>query len=136
MRTCWTCGHWQPANPREKIHGECCCDVPYWAFEETGAPARRFVRATDPGAAECDCYVARKREEKTVMATFKVRATASVDLEFQVEAGDEDEANEKAAAMAKRIRSDARGSVDLPRDAIMAWPTADMLEWYETYQED
>ena len=70
------------------------------------------------------------------MAKFKVRATATVDLEFRVDADDEDTANEIAAEMAKKVRSDARGSVDLPRDATMSWPSADQLEWYETVEQD
>jgi hypothetical protein len=80
--------------------------------------------------------VARTPQKERIMAKFKVRATATVDLEFRVEALDEDAANEQAAAMAKQICSDARGSVVLPSDASMSWPSADMLEWYETYQED
>ena len=54
----------------EKVHGECCCDVPFWAFEETGAPARRFVRAADPSAADCECYV-RKVNPGTCVPTRK-----------------------------------------------------------------
>jgi hypothetical protein len=56
MRTCGTCGHWQPAHPTEQLHGECCVDVPAWACEVAG-DGRRFVRATDPQATDCDCYV-------------------------------------------------------------------------------
>jgi hypothetical protein len=58
MRTCGTCGHWQPVNSFvDPPGGECDKAVPFWAYEETGAAARRFVRASDPGAADCECYV-------------------------------------------------------------------------------
>lgn len=70
------------------------------------------------------------------MAKFKVRATATVDLEFRVEAPDEDAANALAAELAKQIRGDARGAVALPTNTYICWPAADQLEWYETYQED
>jgi hypothetical protein len=59
---CGNCEHWQPANPKERFHGECCKDVPYWAFEETGSGTRRFVNSKDTGAMHCDCYLERREQ--------------------------------------------------------------------------
>jgi len=70
------------------------------------------------------------------MGKFKVRATATVDVEVRVEARDEDEANDLALLIVKQIRCDANGGIAVPKDASIEWPASDMLEWYETYQEE
>jgi hypothetical protein len=55
-RTCRDCGHWQPAQQNDGIHGECCCDVPMWALELEfeGCPPW-FTRADSP-ADSCDKF--------------------------------------------------------------------------------
>jgi len=54
-RICGNCEHWQQSNTRDKMHGICCKDVPFWAFD-TEVVASWFVLRNETRAKECDCY--------------------------------------------------------------------------------
>lgn len=56
MRTCGTCRYWRRILLTDAGHGECRVGAPFWAFEKHAGYAR-FQRASDPGAADCECYV-------------------------------------------------------------------------------
>jgi len=66
------------------------------------------------------------------MSKWKIEASAVVSLRFDVEAEDEDEANDKALELAKQIRGTMKGGLSVPTGVHLGWPGADTLTWEDT----
>jgi hypothetical protein len=66
---------------------------------------------------------------------WKVNASATVSLLFEVEADDIDDAEEKAMEMAKRIKVAMNGGLVLPSGVTLGWPSVDMFDWDDVEEE-
>jgi hypothetical protein len=65
------------------------------------------------------------------MPKYRVIAVASVSLEFEVEADDEELADEMAGEQAEKIKFDFSGHPIIPPDLSVnvAWPARDQWKW-------
>ena len=66
------------------------------------------------------------------MSKWKIEASAVVGVRFEVEAEDEDEANEKALVLAKQIQGTMTGGLAVPSGVRLGWTGVDTLTWDET----